>query len=265
MDDTLRSGLRLARGRTLKFLRLARRPVYWRPAWKGVVASVEHTQVAFSHDFATVLDVGASRGQFALFAATRFPSAKIVCFEPLPQPQQMLRDVLGDRVELVPAAAGAEKGTALLNVSAQDDSSSLLPISPRQVAAFPGTHRVASTEVEVRTLADTLSADLPAPRLLKIDVQGLELEVLRGAGAALALIDEVFVECSFTELYEGQPLADEIIAFLLEWSLRLVDVVGIVRGADGAAVQADLLFRRHPRERQTRRRHDVPDATAEAR
>ncbi len=244
MDHTLRRRLRLARTRTIKLWRLVREPAYWAPARNGVVASVEHTHVPFSSDFGTILDVGASRGQFALLAARRFPSARIVCFEPLPGPRKRLSEVLGDRVGLVPAAVGAEAGTAVVNVSAQDDSSSLLPIGPRQTAEFPGTQRVASAQVEVRTLAEVLTAELPAPRLLKIDVQGHELDVLRGAGDALSLIDEVFVECSFTELYEGQALADQVIGFLLQRGLRLVDVAGLARGVDGSALQADLLFRR---------------------
>lgn len=249
MDDKSLLPFRLARTRIMKLARLARAPVYWPSALKGVVASVEHAHIPFSHEFGTILDVGASRGQFALFAAHHFPSARIICFEPLPNSQKILREVLGDRIELVAAAAGAEAGAAVVNVSAQDDSSSLLPIGPRQVAEFPGTQRIGSTEVEVRLLADVLTPELPAPRLLKVDVQGLELDVLSGAGEALGLIDEVFVECSFAELYEGQALADEVIAFMLERGLRLVHVAGMVHGTDGAALQADLLFRRRPSDR----------------
>ncbi len=93
---------------------------------------------------------------------------------------------------------------ATLTVSAHDDSSSLLPIGHRQLSEFPGTHPVDSVEVRVLPLREVLSSELPPPRLLKIDVQGLELEVLRGAGSSLDLIDELFVECSFAELYGGQ-------------------------------------------------------------
>jgi hypothetical protein len=50
--------------------------------------------------------------------------------------------------------------------------------------------------------------------LLKIDVQGSELQVLQGRRPALDLIDEVYCECSFVELYEGQALADEVICHL---------------------------------------------------
>ena len=82
------------------------------------------------------------------------------------------------------------------------------------------------------------------PCLLKVDVQGLELDVLRGAARTLESVDEALIECSFVELYEGQPLADEIVLQMLEAGLRLAGVHEVVYSADGTAVQADFLFRR---------------------
>jgi hypothetical protein len=88
--------------------------------------------------------------------------------------------------------------------------------------------------------------------LLKIDVQGYELDVLRGAGDRIAVVDEVFVEASFAQLYTGQPLAAEVITYLDRCGLRLVDVFGVARDADGIALQADFLFRREGRDSRTR-------------
>ena len=105
----------------------------------GVAASVEHSRVPFASGIRSVLDVGASRGQFALFALERFPGARIVCFEPLPEARERLLRVGGNRTEVHVVALGARPGSARLQVSAADDSSSLLPIGRRQVAEFPGT------------------------------------------------------------------------------------------------------------------------------
>lgn len=244
MEAQLRSRIRLTRTRASKLVRIAADPAYWRPLRAGVAASVEHSVVPFQDDTRTVFDVGASRGQFALFAAHRFPAATIDCFEPLPESQAALRNVLGERVRLHPAAVGAEPGRATMQVSAQDDSSSLLPIGDRQIREFPGTQRARELEIDVITLRDAIGSDIKRPSLLKIDVQGLELDVLRGAGDALDYVDDVYVECSFTELYEGQALADEVIAFLLQRGLRLIGAYGMLYAADGSALQADLLFRR---------------------
>lgn len=82
------SGLRRAtiglRGR--KFARLARHPSLWKAARCGVLASLEHEVVPLGTP-GTVIDVGASHGQFALLANLHFPRARIVSFEPLPTTQ----------------------------------------------------------------------------------------------------------------------------------------------------------------------------------
>jgi len=219
-------------------------PSFWSPLRSGVAASVEHARVPFDPGLRTILDVGASRGQFALLAMQRFPRARVLCFEPLPQAQETLIAVTRGRAEVHQVALGLRAERRAFVVSALDDSSSLLPIAQRYIDEYPGTEPEGSMEVGVTTLADFLHEDLPGPRLLKLDVQGTELEVLRGAGASLRLIDEVFVECSFVELYIGQAYADDVVCFLRDAGLRLVGVHGLSSSADNATLQADLHFRR---------------------
>ncbi|MFA4927866.1 MAG: FkbM family methyltransferase [Patulibacter sp.] len=243
MTSRLRSHLRLLPIRARKAVALARTPSHWRAARAGVVAAVEHRKVPLGGPYATVLDVGASRGQFALHATQRYPDARVLCFEPLRTSQDVLRRVLGSRVTIVPTAVGAEPGTAVLHVAAADDSSSLLPIGTRQRTEFPGTHETGRIEVPVTPLSEFLGADLAQPALLKIDVQGLELEVLRGAGDALSRVDTVLVECSFVELYEGQALADDVIVHMAQRGFRLAGVYGLATAQNGEALQSDLLFR----------------------
>ena len=238
-----------ASARASKIGRLLREPRLWRgvaPGLReGVFPSLEHVSVRCGTQFATVLDVGASRGQFALFARSRFPGAKRICFEPVPQARATAHKVLrGLEVELHGVALGSSAGQTKLHVSAQDDSSSLLPIGSRQVSAFPGTQESHEITVTVDVLEAYLDERIVRPCLLKIDVQGNELDALRGAATGLLYVDEILVEVSFTELYTGQALAGEVIHHLVEHDFRLVDVYGLVRAADGMALQADLLFRR---------------------
>jgi FkbM family methyltransferase len=240
-----------ARARASKIGRLAREPRLWSvvaPGLReGVFPSLEHASVRFGSQFATVLDVGSSRGQFALFALSRFPGAKLICFEPLPEARATARKVLdGREVELHGVALGSSPGQTTLHVSAKDDSSSLLPIGSRQLAAFPGTQETREIVVSVDVLDAYLDESIARPCLLKIDVQGYELDALRGAGAGLSHVDEILVEVSFVELYTGQAFAGEVVHHLVEHDFRLVDVYGLVRAADGVALQADLLFRRSP-------------------
>ncbi|MEJ7655550.1 MAG: FkbM family methyltransferase [Thermoleophilaceae bacterium] len=213
-----------------------------------VLAASEHRRAPFEKTYGTVIDVGAHHGQFALFAAQRFPGADILCFEPQPEALAQLRRTatsMLDRLTIFPYAAGAEPARVDMHISARDDSSSLLPISERgQAAAFPGTQETGTITVEVRSLDEMLSpARLTPPVLLKIDVQGSELEVLRGANRTLDHVDDVLVEASFRELYAGQPLVSSVLAELFACDYALVDVCVSHRDRRGP-VQADLLLRR---------------------
>jgi FkbM family methyltransferase len=208
----------------------------------GVGAAIEHRSVAFEHEFATVLDVGSHRGQFALFAARRFPNALIFCFEPLSRAAGTLKHVLPPGVDarVFNVALGASAGTAELHVPRDDDASSLLPIE-RDVRGVV-TKEVRSSRVPVARLDELLDpSEIRAPSLLKIDVQGYELEVLRGSEKLLPLISEILVECSFDEFYAGQALADDVVAYLRDRGFRLSGVFSLLR--DGCrCLQGDFLF-----------------------
>ncbi len=229
-----------------KAAKLARTP-RWRAALRhGVAATIEHQEVDFGDDFASVLDVGGHHGQFTLFALERFPAAQIVTFEPQAEGVAKIRSVTSGepRVRIENFALGEQPGTAELNISKRSDSSSLLPIGEGQTTAFPGTEAATTETIQVETL-DNLLPDAPErPALLKIDVQGFELDVLKGGQRTLSAIDAVFVECSFVELYSGQPLIGEIVAFLAERGFALAGVFGVSYDAQGRCLQADCLFRR---------------------
>lgn len=226
-------------------MRLLPRPDYLRALRHGVAAAVDHERVPFEPDFATVLDVGAGRGQFALVARRRYPSASLHCFEPLAHARQKLTAVVGCDARVHAVALGSTNTPAHLHVSEKGDSSSLLPITARQVAAFPGTGEAGQIVVNRARLDEIIDPQaLARPSLLKIDVQGYELEVLQGTEQVIHLIDDVLVECSFAEFYAGQPLADEVVCYLRPKGFELVGVFSIARDEAGRCLQADFHFRR---------------------
>lgn len=219
---------------------------YRRALLRGVAAGVEHEHIPFI-EAATVVDVGANRGQFALVARRRFPHATIHACEPQPAVARTLTELFaGDTaVHVYAVALGARAGERELHVTRADDSSSLLPPTERQTRTFPGTDEVASIRVPVERLDALLpAARITRPCLLKIDVQGSELEVLRGAEGTLSAVDQVYVECSFVELYGGQALAGDVIAHLRERGFRLAGFSHPAYSFSGACLQADLLFDR---------------------
>ena len=222
----------------------------WRRAWLRyrVAAGMEHAAVLRNLGMiSTVVDVGANRGQFALVVRHCFPDARIISFEPLRGPAETFTRVFANdpRIRLQVAALGACSGEAIIHVSARDDSSSLLPITEAQNALFPGTAETATQTIRVGRLAEFVeSENIASPALLKLDVQGYELEALKGCEALLSRFAWVYCECSFIELYTGQALADEVIAWLWERSFKLCGVYNMIYDRTGRAVQADFLFAR---------------------
>jgi FkbM family methyltransferase len=237
--------------RGTKLARIVSRRGYRHALRHGVAAAVEHERLHIPIEPRTVLDVGANRGQFAVVAAHRWPSARLICFEPLPAARALLTKMLAalpTSAEVHDVALTDEPGDAKLHVSRADDSSSLLPIGSRQSATFPGTDEVGVIAVRAARLDDEVDiAQLASPVLLKIDVQGGELHVLRGATAALARVDAVLVECSFVEFYEGQPLAHELVSFLAGHGLVLTGAGMPTTDGTGRVVQIDLVFARAAR------------------
>ncbi|EQD34015.1 methyltransferase, FkbM family, partial [mine drainage metagenome] len=178
----------------------------WRAALRRhrVAAGREHAVVLRQLDrCCAVVDIGANRGQFALAVRHVFPDAHIESFEPLPGPAAIFRRVFAAdaRVTLHACAIADKAGTTQMHVSARDDSSSLLSIAAEQTRIFPGTQEAGRAAVEMRRLEDVLQrADIAAPALLKLDVQGYELQALRGCETLLDAFAWVYCECSFVEL-----------------------------------------------------------------
>jgi FkbM family methyltransferase len=222
------------------------------PKWRhglrsSVAATIEHDALPLRDDLRTIVDVGANRGQFTLYALARFPSARILAFEPLPAARQnMLRLFEGEnRVEIVPFALGENEGEVVMHLSAREDSSSLLPMGERQVSTFPGTDEIGTTRVDVRTLDSVLAdREIPRPALLKVDVQGFELPLLRGAEQSLGSFDQILIEASFVELYEGQALFPEVSQCIEKHGFRLT--AGNISSYDssGRWLQGDFVYER---------------------
>lgn len=208
-----------------------------------VMAGVEHKAV-LSRPLSTVVDIGANRGQFAL-AARALSGAKVVSFEPLPDVALLFQKVFIDdsAVKLHVAAVGERSEKKLIHLSARDDSSSLLEIGEAQSNFFPGTHGIGTLEIEVGPLDKFLTKEeITRPAMLKLDVQGFELQALVGCKSLIGNFDYVYCECSFVELYKGQKLAGEVVSYLNSLGFSLTGIYNPSYDRVGNCIQADLLF-----------------------
>ena len=222
-------------------------PMLRRAFFKNMVmAGVEH-KVIINRPLSTIVDIGANRGQFSLAARQWAPQSKVISFEPLATPAALFRKVFAgdDSIKLYEAAIGPAVIDSVMHVSARDDSSSLLPISSLQDQIFPGTNEVGTVNVRVAPLGTFINeSDIAAPAMLKLDVQGFELDALRGCESLLHKFDWIYCECSFVELYSGQSLAADVINWLFERGFNIKGIYNPSYYRDGQAIQADFLFRK---------------------
>lgn len=209
-----------------------------------VAAAVEHLEAIAFTKANVLIDVGANKGQFSLAFRALRPDAHIVAFEPLDGEADTYQRVFaGDaKVTLHRTALSDHVGEAEFHVTDRADSSSLLKPGVRQAEAF-GVNEQRLIRIPLNRL-DAYLPELPrqAPIMLKIDVQGAELQVLKGC-TSLDFIDYIYVELSFVELYEQQPLFDEVFEHLRERGFRLAGVFNQAMTSYGPT-QADCLFKR---------------------
>lgn len=229
-----------------KALRLLASPQFAGPALRHrVAAAIEHLDAIRHTAAATLIDIGANKGQFSLAFRALRPDAGIVAFEPLPDAADRFEQVFGKdgRVRLHRIAIADDDKEAEFHVTDRRDSSSLLKPGSGQSEAFGVSHQE-TIRVPVRRLGAVLDlADLPHPILVKIDVQGAELAVLKGC-ERLEEVDFIYVELSFVELYEGQPLFGEVVDYLGQRGFELAGIFNQAMTERFGPTQADFLFKR---------------------
>ena len=171
---------------------------------------------------AVLFDIGANSGQSVRTFKDLFPTSLIYSFEPSPTVyEQLVENVkVYDDVRTNNSAVGSASGEQILLENSNSDMSSFM--RPGRL----GWGKVEKESlVKVVTLDDYCTANqVPFISLLKIDTQGYELEVLKGAQTLMRedRIQMIYLEVNFAELYVGLPRVDDIFRFLLDNNFRLV-------------------------------------------
>jgi FkbM family methyltransferase len=186
----------------------------------------------------TVIDVGVAAGTWPLYEA--FPSARIVLIDPAEESRAHLERIAArfPRVEIVMAAASARTGSVRLNVHRDVARSSTYWESDFEPAD------VTQRDVAAITLDDLRrERRLEGPFVLKVDVQGAELEVLEGASETLRETEYVILETCLFQFFAGAPLLAEVVGYMKERGFVVYDALSIqYRPLDGAMSVVDLAF-----------------------
>ena len=199
-----------------------------------------------------VLDVGASVGGYGHSIRQDGYNGKIVSFEPLPSAYEQLNALSRKSPpwQTLNCALGSRSGNIDLHVASNGDSSSTLRMLPRSTDVA-GISEQRTMSVQVRRLDEMLlQYAQPGERVfLKVDVQGFELDVLKGAGAMLSAIDGLQLELSLIPLYEGAPVIEEVLAYVRkEGFLPIWMFHGFKDSLNKELLQVDGLFFRDNNE-----------------
>jgi len=184
----------------------------------------------------TIFDVGAYQGEYAQTCLDIWPDSQIVCFEPQVEAVNELKQRLNDRVDVYPILLGSEEtGSAVLHEA--ETASSVLQEHVDQ--SLP------TSKHRMRTVDSIVDADLGGrpPDLLKLDVQGYELEVLRGAEKSLNRVRCILMEVNLLDIHQNVPLLADVTEWLAKRGFVAYDICGLIRRPlDDALWQADMIF-----------------------
>lgn len=199
-----------------------------------------------SRDVDTVLDIGANVGQYATLTRSAGFAGHIISCEPLSGAFAELSGRAKRNAAWTPlnVAVGAEPGSTEIHVSANSFSSSIRDMTSSHLDAAPGSEYVAVETVPVTTVEQIVldpGVD-PTRTLLKIDTQGFEHEVLRGAGDLVGQFAAIQLELSFVELYTGQRLYGDLVADMEQAGYRVQQIDPGFSDPTGRLLQVDGLF-----------------------
>jgi len=200
-----------------------------------------------AESFDLLIDVGANIGQFVSDIRYSGYTGRILSFEPASEPFQKLqfRASRSKQWYVYNMALGSTIGKQVLHNSANTDlSSSLLPMARLHETLFPGSFYKSSEVVNLNTLDNFLTEESItfARGILKMDVQGFELEVLKGAESSLSKFSLIICEVSLVSLYEGQVTLEELCTFLNPRGFGLTEIFPSLTKSKQHQIQVDVVF-----------------------
>lgn len=185
---------------------------------------------------ASVIDVGAYQGEWTRLVRRVFPNVAVLMVEAQQSKRPFLDNVCEElpKVRYEQALLGRTGGQRVRFFEMETGSS-----------MFPENSNIARSERELTTVTlDEIAGGVQSPVLLKIDVQGAELEVLEGAPQTLAAAEVVQLEVALLPYNEGAPDLLEVLNYMSRADFVPFDISGMTRPNGVDLAQVDLLFTR---------------------
>lgn len=184
-----------------------------------------------------IIDIGAHEGNWTRLVRTIYPEPPILMIEARSEQERFLQRVCAELNSV---------GYALALLGPKPSQSIQFHVCGTGSSIYSER---SDSQRAVRTMAmrtlDEVAAEfdsLAPPLFLKIDIQGAELDCLRGGEATLRISEVIQLEVALLNYNQGAPLAAEIIAFMDDRGFAIFDIAGFVRPNDVDLVQVDMIF-----------------------
>jgi FkbM family methyltransferase len=199
-------------------------------------------QLKLIKDPHVIFDIGANVGQTAMRYRAIFPNARVFSFEPVPETYKKLQMSFADDklVETIQVAVSNECSTVPMYIQTGSEQNSLLRPSGDWI-------KTKETITVPTTTVDTFCAErgIDQVDIVKVDVEGSELAVFRGAEEMFRrnAIRNVFVEVYFNPLYSGMPLFSDLDAALKDKGFKLYGLYSLTPACEGYLLFGNALYR----------------------
>ena len=228
----------------IKLIKLFKNPITRKGLLNNIAANIELEDLVKNLKFQTVFDIGSNKEQFILLIEKIFNIDKnIYSFEPIKEIYEKQKKFFSNKknISFFNFALGERSLTKTLNITKRKDSSSFFEINNN----IKNTDHLVDEkrEIKIKSLDEIMKNKyLIKPILAKIDVQGYELEVLKGSKNLLKQIKYIIIEVSENEIYKGQALANKIIKYLDDMDFKPLKETKIYKISGTEFKQKDILF-----------------------
>ena len=209
--------------------------------WSFVLGKNLHSfsEKKYGKNVDIIIDVGANEGQFATMARFCWPKAEIVSSEPDPSAASKFinNHKFDKKIRLHQIALGSSDCKRVLNISENTAQNSFL----QEIGLK--SKKKKTTLVKIKSLDKVFKIKPKKIYLLKLDVQGFELEVIRGAKNILNQITFILVEISVAHMYENGAKIEDVWRLLRKAGFIYYSIVDQYRCVNSACIQQiDVLF-----------------------
>lgn len=189
-----------------------------------------------------VFDIGSNRTDYSRMIRKVFPDADFLLIDPLEEMESYMKDFCSEfkGSEYIVTGVGSKNEKQILTTSGDSFEGSTMML--KEIPSYRRNNK--QREVEVVTV-DSIINNRPGkiPDFVKIDVQGFELEVLKGSETLFGATNIFIIEVSLFKFNVLTPDIVEIINFMSERGYTIYDIPGFIRRPyDGALAQLDLCF-----------------------